>query len=243
MAQYVIRPLPILRLRHAKGMLTYLIDIETPIDTYACIWLIEGYSQRILVDAGGSAETMRRRGFFVEQIASPADALGDLGLRLDQIDLAICTHLHNDHMGLAGSYKNARFIIQKTELEANSNPYPYEASRCVPQQQLADVRFEIVEGDVQVVEGIKVIHTPGHTRGSQSVMIDTAKGKAIISGLCTLGDNFEPPEAISKVMPVILPGVHVDVQASFRSLLRIKAEADIIIPNHVTESALRDRIP
>ena len=65
----------------------------------------------------------------------------------------------------------------------------------------------------------------------------------IISGLCTIRDNFEPPEPIRKILPVIPPGIHLDAREAFDSLMRIKREADIVVPLHDAEFALKRTIP
>ena len=243
MAQLVIHPLPLLKSKSLKGILTYLADMADFIETYASIWYIEGTKERILIDAGGLAETMIRRGYAAEHIASPADALKRVGISPDEINIIICTHLHNDHMELGQLFKNAKFIIQKKETQANSDPHTLEAPRCVPKSLLEGLDFQIVDGDTQIVEGVRVIFTPGHTRGGQSVVVDTAKGKVVVSGLCTIRDNFEPPEPIRKLMPVIPPGIHLDAREAFDSLMRIKQEADIVVPLHDAEFALRETIP
>ena len=49
--------------------------------------------------------------------------------------------------------------------------------------------------------------------------MDTPKGRAIISGLCTIQMNFEPPEQLSKIWPVITPGIHSDVEQAYESLM------------------------
>ena len=243
MAQLKIHPLPLMKLKSLRGIVTYLVNMADTVETYASIWYIEGTEERILIDAGGSAETMIRRGYSAEHISSPGDALRRVGITPDDINIVICTHLHNDHMELGHLYKNARFIIQKTELEANSNPHPLEAARCVPKNLLEGLDFQVVDGDTEIVEGVRVLFTPGHTRGGQSVVVDTAKGKVIVSGLCTIRDNFEPPEPIGKLMPVIPPGIHLDAREAFESLKRIKQEANIIVPLHDGEFALKKTIP
>jgi len=243
MAQLKIHPLPLMKLKSTRGIVTYLVDMGDTLETYASIWLIEGTKERILIDAGGSAETMIRRGFSAEHISSPVDALRRVGITPDDINIIVCTHLHNDHMELGHVYKNARFIIQKAELEANSNPHPLEAPRCVPKNLLERLNFQVVDGDAQIVEGVRVLFTPGHTRGGQSVVVDTTKGKVIVSGLCTIRDNFEPPEPIKKSMPVIPPGIHLDAREAFDSLMRIKREADIVVPLHDADFALQSNIP
>ncbi len=75
------------------------------------------------------------------------------------------------------------------------------------------------------------------------MVIDTEKGKAIIAGMCSIRENFEPPEIIRKYMPVITNGIHLDARQAFDSLLRVKREADIIITPHDPESASKDTIP
>jgi N-acyl homoserine lactone hydrolase len=214
-----------------------------PVETYASIWYIEGIKERILIDAGGSAEMMIRRGHSAEHISSPAEALRRVGITPDEINIIICTHLHNDHMALGHLYKNAKFIIQKRELEANFNPHPLEAPRCVSKSVLEGLDFQVIDGDTDIVEGVRALFTPGHTRGGQSVSVDTAKGKVIVSGLCTIRDNFEPPEPVGKLMPVIPPGIHLDAREAFDSLMRIKQEADMVVPLHDAEFALQSNIP
>lgn len=243
MAHLKIYPLPLMKLKSARGILTYLVNMGDPVETVASIWYIEGTRERIVIDAGGSAEMMIRRGYPVEHISSPADALKRIGITPEQINVVICTHLHNDHMELGHVYRNAKFIIQKAELEANADPHPLEAPRCVPKLLLEKLNFDIVEGDAEIVEGVRVLFTPGHTRGGQSVAVDTEKGKVVVSGLCTLRDNFEPPEPINKIMPVIPPGIHLDAREAFDSLKRIKQVADIIVPLHDGEFAFKKTIP
>ena len=223
--------------------MTYLTEMAESTDSYASIWYIEGAEEPILVDAGGSAATMRKRGFQAEHIASPDEALGKFGLTPQDIGLVICTHLHNDHMELGQFYPNARFIIQQAELEANSHPHPLEAPRCVSQERLQGIDFHPITGDYQVADGLKIISTPGHTRGGQSVVVHTQAGEAVISGLCTLDENFHPKGNMKSTMPVIPPGIHLDVREAFDSMMKIKMIADIIIPLHDPSFALQSSIP
>ena len=49
---------------------------------------------------------------------------------------------------------------------------------------LDDVEVVQVDGDAQIVDGISVLLTPGHTVGGQSVVVDTKGGRAVITGFC-----------------------------------------------------------
>jgi N-acyl homoserine lactone hydrolase len=235
MSQYKIYSLPILRLTDSHRRLMYLSGIVEPGAFYASIFYIEGAGQKILVDAGGSMEALLKRGLPAEGIALPAEALKKVGVSPVDIDLVICTHLHIDHNALGHSYKRARFIVQKKELEAALNPHPIEAPIFPPREYFADLDYEVINGDSRVIDGIQILFTPGHTSGGQSVMIDTEKGRVVISGLCTTRNNFWPQELEPGSMPVIPPSIHLDIREAYDSLLRIKREADIIVPLHSLE--------
>ena len=62
--------------------------------------------------------------------------------------------------------------------------------------------------------------------------VETAEGTAIISGICSVRENFDPPEPLSNTMSVFPFGVFVNLFEMYDSLCRIKEEADIIIPIH-----------
>lgn len=235
MSKFKIYSLPIMKLTDSHRRLMYLSGIEEPAEFYASIFYIEGARQKILVDAGGSTEAILKRGLPAEHVAYPKEALKKVGVAPEDIDLVICTHLHIDHNALGASYKRARFIVQKKELEAALNPHPIEAPIFPPKEYFADLDYEIINGDTQIINGINILFTPGHTSGGQSVKIDTEKGKVIISGLCTTRKNFSPQDVDPRAMPVIPPSIHLDVREAYDSLLRIKKEADIIIPLHGLE--------
>ncbi|MFC1871534.1 hypothetical protein ACFLYF_03945 [Chloroflexota bacterium] len=130
-----------------------------------------------------------------------------------------------DHIGFSHLKKNARFIVQKAELEAAFNPHPIQLASYRDRSVFENLNFEVIEGDVQLVDGIRLLFTPGHTQGTQSVMVNTEKGKAIIAGMRSIRENFKPPEAVKKFMPVIATGIHLDARQSFDSLLRVKEAA------------------
>jgi N-acyl homoserine lactone hydrolase len=90
---------------------------------------------------------------------------------------------------------------------------------------------------------------PGHTPGSQAVVVGTTKGKAVISGFCSIMENFDPPEDVKTKIspfasyPVIAPGIHTDLFKAYESTLKVKQIADIIIPLHDPNMASREQIP
>jgi hypothetical protein len=75
------------------------------------------------------------------------------------------------------------------------------------------------------------------------VVLDTEKGKAIIAGMCSIRENFEPPAEVKKYMPVIASGIHLDARLAYDSVLRVKHKADIVIPIHEPAFVRQDTIP
>jgi N-acyl homoserine lactone hydrolase len=250
MAEHVIRPIPLNRTRNMPQQLfTYLTSVGPPHTTVTAVWYIEGPEKKILVDAGNTTESAKlvtqklTPEAVVEHIQSLEDGLSRVGLKPEDIDIVILTHLHHDRVDLAHRFTKAQFIVQKAELDFVRNPHPSVASAFVDTDFLKGLNLNVIEGEQEIVEGVKVWLTPGHTPGGQSVVIDTAKGKAVITGFCCLRQNFEPPQELRGMMPIITPGVHLDVLQVYDSMVKIKEFADIVITLHDADSAERDRIP
>jgi len=212
-------------------------------------WYIEGPKQRILVDVGMTADMMRKAnvpGFSTTatHIQTVQEGLAKLGLTPEDIDIVIVSHLHLDHIPLAPLFKNARFLVQKAELDYQRNPPPPEIDpRPCSGELLDSIRFEVMEGDYEVEEGVRVLHTPGHTPGGQSVAVDTADGVAIIDSLCLTDANWNVPPALQGRMKFLLPDCHNDLNQAYQSMLRISELADIKLPSHELRLAWVKAIP
>jgi len=243
MANCVIRPIPLSEWQTDKSLVTYRLGFGQMVMQVSYVWYIEGPKEKILVDAGVSTEYMSRiRGMPARDIQSLESGLNKVGLTPDDIDLVIITHLHHDHVAQGHQFAKARFLIQKDELELAQNPHPTVAAQ-YPREFFDGLNFEVIKGDTKICEEVSVLSTPGHTLGGQSVSVKTAQGIAIISGICTIRENFEPPEPFSKTMPVFPYGVFVNLFDMYDSLLRIKKAADIIIPVHEPEYVQISHIP
>jgi hypothetical protein len=73
--------------------------------------------------------------------------------------------------------------------------------------------------------------------------VKTTKGTAVITGLCTIRENYSPPPELEKNAPVITPGMHTNALEAYDSVIRIKEMADIIIPIHEAEFQQKSCIP
>jgi glyoxylase-like metal-dependent hydrolase (beta-lactamase superfamily II) len=169
------------------------------------------------------------------EILAFEDALATVGLKPEDIDLIIHTHLHNDHCENDYQCSNATILVQEKEYEFFKNPHPID-HRYYP-DLLDGLKVEVVDGDVSLREGIDLIFTPGHTPGGQSVSVNTRAGRAIITGFCCNAKNF--PET----GPAVAPGVHTDAIAAYDSAQKIRQMADILIPLHDLSVGRRKRIP
>jgi N-acyl homoserine lactone hydrolase len=226
MPNYTIHPLAVGFNETDQGIMTYQRQygkrIILPIYTFA----IMGGDQKILVDTG--IEDFMAPPDLEERIGFPVlhfeDALESIGWTPEDVDIIIHTHLHNDHCENDGLCTNAKVYVQKAELDFFHDPHPID-HRYYP-DVLEGVNLVTVEGDATIMDGITVLFTPGHTPGGQSVVVETSRGKAIITGLCCNAENFPAGGG------VVAPGVHLDAIQAYDSMKRILDSADIIVPIH-----------
>jgi N-acyl homoserine lactone hydrolase len=103
---------------------------------------------------------------------SAADALADLGMTPADIGLVINTHLHFDHCGQNAVFPHASIYVQRAELSRAER----EARDIYDWFDFMNAKFELLDGDTEILPGLSVITTPGHTSGHQSVLVQSADG-------------------------------------------------------------------
>lgn len=240
---YVIYPLLLGRQTISKGMMTYFMDYDRKIWIPNVAWLIRGGDADVLVDTGISGRDIRRYlfGNAYEDRQTIEEALEKRGSRPDRIKIIIQTHLHYDHCGNNRLFPHARVVVQARELAFARDPHPvfrgsYNASF------FEGCDFETVEGEKDVIPGVSVVPVPGHSPGSQAVLVDLDDKKAALTGFCAILENLEPPEKIRTAWPVIPIGVSVNSLEAYDSMQKLKARAGLIIPLHAMEFAEKDAI-
>jgi N-acyl homoserine lactone hydrolase len=237
MPNYTIHPLAVGFNETDQGIMTYQRNYGKRIILPIYVFAIMGGDQKILVDTGieefiAPPDLEERTGFPVLPFE---EALETIGWKPEDVDIIIHTHLHNDHCENDVLCTNAKVYVQKAELDFFNNPHPID-HRYYP-DVLDDVDIITLEGDATIVDGVSVMFTPGHTPGGQSVVVETARGKAIITGLCCNAENFPAGGG------VVAPGVHLDAIQAYESMKRILEAADIIIPIHDLEIGKKKMIP
>ena len=221
-----------------RSHILYFTEMGQPYITALMAWYIDGAKEHILVDTGFTVTVGREMGFEMEHIE---DHLKEkLNLTPDDIDIVLYTHLHLDHCCSSGLFKNARHIAQEDELETAFSTHPMAKRFFYQPELIKDIKFETVKGDKKIVDGVSVMLTPGHTPGAQSVVVDTAKGKVIITSMYTIPENFEAAENWPEGF--VMPGLYTDLIALYDSMKRIVEMADVILPNHTSELAAKQRL-
>ena len=119
-----------------------------------------------------------------EQEGLLPDALDQLGVRRDAVDIVFLTHLHIDHIGWTTDaeagvfFPNARYLVHREALAfARSNPDRSHIRRCV--EPLAD-RFEQLDGDADLAPGVTAFVAPGHYPGHMGLRLRSAGAEAVL---------------------------------------------------------------
>ena len=143
--------------------------------------LVDVGTRRVLVETGtGSRMSDKDRDIKGVEGGEPAEALRAVGEDPASIDYVVVSHLHYDHAGgMLGpdgrpAFPNARYVVQRDEAEA-AHGDELRVQGLMEVEQLDAVRaagqLAEVNGEVELVPGVRVMRTGGHTRGSQAVLI------------------------------------------------------------------------
>jgi N-acyl homoserine lactone hydrolase len=98
---------------------------------------------------------------------------------VERIVLVINTHLHFDHCGGNRLFAGVPIHVQATELADARSEEDYTVSEWV---DFAGATYVEHNGDADVLPGIRLLATPGHTRGHQAVLVETEEGSVVIGG-------------------------------------------------------------
>ena len=211
-----------------QGIMTYQQGYGKRIWLPIWSFLLRGEGKNILVDTGlDENELFIPQGFIEETGLVPESLLEGLvgaGLSTEDIDIVINTHLHDDHCGNNALFPRATFYAHRDEIAFCRNPHPidhrYDASF------IEGIPFVEVDRESDIAPGLRVLHSPGHSVGGLSVLVETGEGPAVITGFCCNAENF-PVNG-----PAVCPGVHLDAIAAWESIQRIKGLGVRILPMH-----------
>lgn len=147
--------------------------------------LIQTGRQNILVETGiGDKLDAKHNDIYgVDHSRLLPEELKKLGLDLRDIDIVINTHLHFDHCGwnvrrengrLVATFPRARYLVQRGEWEDAT--HPTERNRASYREEFfaaAEPQTEFLDGDTEIVPGVRAEIGMGHTRCMQCVRVES----------------------------------------------------------------------
>jgi glyoxylase-like metal-dependent hydrolase (beta-lactamase superfamily II) len=160
--------------------------------------LVEVGDRRVLIETGNGDKfpPKLKEIYGIDHDRAIGVALKEVGLAPDDIDTVVMTHLHFDHSGgttrrtasggVEPLFRKARHVVQRREWEDAT--HPHERNRASYLQEnvgpLGEAGLlQLVDGETEIAPGLRVIPTPGHTAGHQSILIGPADGpKALFLG-------------------------------------------------------------
>lgn len=186
--------------------------------------VVRGGGKTALVDPGvGSKRTRMPGAAGTEGCGALLENLAREGIRPDEIDIVINTHLHFDHAGgntvdedgkPVAAFPRAQYILQKGEWEAASRTNERTRGTYLPDnfEPLEDARqVELVEGEVEIMKGLRMTPAPGHT-ADHCIMEVESDGELAIY----LGELAQQPVMLERVAWIsafdILPLVSLETK-------------------------------
>jgi N-acyl homoserine lactone hydrolase len=231
MVEYRVTALKVATINVEKSAMTYLSGFGVRINLPVWVAAIEGNGIRALVDTGirdHEAWDREINPCWREPGETIEGALAELGWSSGDVDIVVNSHLHRDHAENNTVFGNARFVVSRAEWEYAADPIPTQRRlydfAWTGESVQQDAYQLVAVDDYELLPGVRLIQTPGHTRGHQSVVVDTAEGR-----LCVAGDAACLPESFARPTP---PGGATSIEQGFASLERIRASADRVLMNH-----------
>jgi len=211
-----------------------------------CLLLRDG-SHTVLVETGcGDKWTDTQRGHWDLERRTVVDALHEAGTEPAQIDFVIVTHLHFDHAAAltrwddggkpVPTFPNATVITQASEwADALANKSTMTRTYLPSTTDPVAQRVRLLEGEHEILPGLRVWPMPGHTWGQQAVRFDDDKGI-----VCFPGDVMP---TVHHVAPAFGMGYDMLPYQNMRSKQELLAEAADgrwrIVLDHEPEDAVQ----
>ena len=208
----------------------------------------------IMVDTGvkeDQLDIMHRLGMTASQRPDQKISyqLAKYGLDVKDIEVILHTHLHIDHAGNDKMFQNAKIIFPRKELmfsvaDLMDAQYPPEYITYLVEQIHVPGKVRLIDDAIELVPGIDLEPTEGHTWGSMNIKVNTKQGLAIICGDVIYDEELQTQrneiftEITAHAKHPVLPfgdrstGNYWNLWAAKAGVQKIMAEADIVLPIH-----------
>jgi N-acyl homoserine lactone hydrolase len=145
-------------------------DERLPVNVH----VIDHPDARVLVDTG-----MTKLHPLVADMDPRLQPLSEHDFDLDSVDIVVNTHLHFDHCGGNHLFAGKPFYVQRRELDDALSEENYTIREWV---EAPGVRYVPVDGELELLPGLRLVQAPGHTRGMQIVVIETGERPVVVGG-------------------------------------------------------------
>ncbi len=213
------------------AMVIYLGDWNETIERNYYIWAVQGGGNTVVFDCGVRPGFATESDLLRSSYVSPDNVLSRIGINAAEVEHLVISHLHFDHIGGLELFPNAKVYVQRREFDfwvydpvAKRPPFAgprgdidppwrpsYGVSDAVAIRQLGELRgserLVLVDGDREILPGIELLLTPGHTIALQSMAVQTANGLAVLTSDCAhIHKSFEldTPSGLITDMPAWL---------------------------------------
>ncbi|MCS5498313.1 N-acyl homoserine lactonase family protein [Cnuibacter physcomitrellae] len=221
-----------------KPSFLYLRGWAERIDVPNIMFVITGGESPIVVDTGGDPDRSRdvhRLRMERDPQEHPAEAARSVGVDPRDVRWVVNTHLHWDHSSNNHLFPNAQVVVQRVELEFARRPVTWHQRNfealpgMTPSWEDEATRFRVVDGETELAPGVTLVPLPGHTPGSQGVLVETAGATYLLAGDCVyLYENWEGDETWRHIPA----GIYTDLEEYQRSFDRIDALDCEVVPSH-----------
>jgi glyoxylase-like metal-dependent hydrolase (beta-lactamase superfamily II) len=146
--------------------------------------LIHAGGKRILVETGaGDKLSPKLRDIYGLDGPFLMEGLRGFGVRPEDVDIVLNTHLHFDHCGgntrvekdkIVPAFPNARYLVHRGEFEHAMNPNERDRASYIPENYApieAAGKYSLLDADGEIAPGVEVIRLPGHTANMMGVKL------------------------------------------------------------------------
>lgn len=127
-------------------------------------------------------------------LGNVVEVLADLGLAPRDIHFLICTHFDPDHSGHHDEFPWSQLIVQRAHYEAARSGGHVRFTLTREHWDHPDLRYRLIDGDTELVPGVELIETSGHTTGHQSVLVRLPKTGPVLLAIdaVAMEKSFQP---------------------------------------------------
>lgn len=176
-------------------------DGNTVVEAHSSSTLVQAGERSIVVDTSDE----RNRDLMVQRMHEYDIDPGD-------VEFLVNTHLHGDHIGNNDLFPHARILVHAMEKPG--------------------LGYLTIRGATfHITDGIKVVHTPGHTPGSVSVFVKGDRRTAIVGDAIPTIDNY---------LKRVPPNISFDAELALNSMERIIEWAEVVVPGHGRSFDVKD---